>query len=318
MKAFICEKYGPPKDLQLKELPQPIPKENEALIRIKASAVNDYDWSMVRGKPALYRLLFGLFKPRKPILGMEMSGIIEAIGSNTSSFKIGDEVYGDTSDYGFGTFAEYISINEKALALKPDKMSFVEAAATSHASMLAYQGLIDIGKIKKGDKVLINGAGGGVGTFAFQLAKLYDCDITGVDTGNKLKMMQSIGFDQVIDYKKEDFTKSKERYDLILDAKTTRAPEAYVGCLNLNGKYVTVGGEIFRLLQILFARKVRRKNVFMVGLQANKDIAYINQLYEEGKIKPIIDGPYPFEETPQAIQHFGEGRHAGKVIISIS
>lgn len=318
MKAIVSENYGPPELLQLQEVPKPEPKESEVLIRIKASAVNDYDWSMIIGRPYLYRLLFGIFKPRRPIPGMEMSGIVEATGTNASKFKVGDAVYGDTSDHNFGTFAEYISINEKALTLKPQKMTFEEAAATSHASMLALQGLVDVGRIKKGDRILINGAGGGVGTFGLQLAKLYDCEVTGVDTGEKLAMMKTIGFDHIVDYKKEDFTKSAEQYDLILDARTTRAPRSYTKSLKANGKYVTVGGTIPRLIQVLIARKLLKRPVYIVGLKANKDLDYINQLFEEGKIKPIVDGSFTLEETPQAIRHFGEAKHGGKVVVSIS
>ena len=157
MKAIICDKYGLPSDLQLKEIPKPVPKENEVLIKIKATSINDYDWRMVIGEPKIYRLLFGLRKPKHPIPGMELSGIVEQVGKQIGKFKTGDAVYGDISEYGFGTYAEYICINEKALAHKPQKMSFPEAAAIPHASLLAYQGLVDIGKIKSGDKVLING-----------------------------------------------------------------------------------------------------------------------------------------------------------------
>lgn len=181
MKAIVLTKYGSPSMLQLQELPKPVPQENEVLVKIHATAINDYDWSMVRGKPHLYRLMFGLLKPKIKIPGMELSGTIEALGKNVQSFKLGDVVYGDISDYGFGSFAEYICIHEKALALKPPKMTFEEAAAIPHASLLAYQGLIDLGKIQNGQQILINGAGGGVGTFGLQLAKLYDAEVTGVE-----------------------------------------------------------------------------------------------------------------------------------------
>ncbi len=235
--------------LQLKEVEKPIPKENEVLVKVIATAVNDYDWSMVRGKPYLYRLMFGIIKPKRKIPGMELAGIIEALGTNATSFKVGDAVYGDISGYGFGSFAEYICINEKALKLKPGKMSFEQAASIPHASMLAVQALIDIGKVEKGEKILINGAGGGFGTFGLQIAKLYNTEVTGVDTGDKLKMMKSIGFDHIIDYRKEDFTKNGQRYDLILDAKTNRSTFNYLRSLSPNGRYVTVGGTISRLLQ---------------------------------------------------------------------
>lgn len=283
--------------------------------------MNDYDWSLVRGKPYLYRLLFGIVKPKRQIPGMELSGVIEDLGKNAKSFKVGDAVYGDISGYGFGSFAEYICINEKALALKPGKMSFEQAASIPHASMLAVQGLIDIGKIQKEQKILINGAGGGVGTFGLQVAKLYNAEVTGVDTGDKLNMMKSIGFDHIIDYKKEDFTKNRQCYDLILDAKTNRSTFNYVRSLNSNGKYVTVGGSIVRLLQALILKPLismfSKKSVHIVALKPNKDLDYVNELFEAGKIKPVIDGPFKLSETPKAIRYFGDGKHKGKVVITI-
>ncbi len=319
MRALVFTKYGSPEVLQLKEIAKPTPEENEVLIKIHATAVNDYDWSLIRGKPYLLRLLYGILRPKHQIPGMELAGTIEELGANVNLFKIGDAVYGDISEYGFGSFAEYVCINEKALTLKPDKMSFEEAAAISHAAMLAMQGLIDIGEIKKGQKILINGAGGGVGTFGLQIAKLYDAEVTGVDTGNKLKMMKELGFDHIIDYKKEDFTKNKRRYDLILDAKTTRSTFQYLRVLNPNGKYVTVGGYLIRLIQVLILKPwisvFSNKRVHIVALKPNKDLEYINELFSAGKIKPVIDGPYKLGEVPGIIQYFGEGKHIGKIII---
>ena len=318
MKALICKKYGPTSLLAVEEVDRPSPKPNEVLIKVHYSAVNDYDWSMVRGNPFIYRLFFGLFKPKRPIPGMELSGTVEACGEEVSSFKPGDEVYGDISDHGFGSFAEFLAIDEKAIVLKPEKMSFQDAAAFSHAVNLAWQGLIDVGKIQKNMKILINGAGGGVGSLGIQIAKIYQAEVTGVDTGDKLAMMEQIGFDHIIDYKKEDFTRSGKKYDLILDAKTTRAPRAYIRSLTSSGRYVSIGGKIARLLQLLFARKIFKKPVFMVGLKANKDLDQMHQLYTEGKIKPVIDGPYPLLKSPEAIQHFGDGKHTGKVLIAIT
>ncbi len=317
MKAIHCASYGPTENLQLIEVPKPSPKENEVLIKVNCSAVNDYDWSMVRGKPGIYRLFFGLFKPKRPIPGMELSGTIEQPGSGVSRFKVGDKVYGDISDHGFGSFAEYICINEKALVLKPDYMSHQDAAALSHAANLAWQGLVDVGQISKGMSVLINGAGGGVGTLGLYIAKTFDAKVTGVDTGDKLKTMADIGFDHILDYKQIDFTKEEKKYDLILDAKTCRSPNAFIRVLSENGKYVSIGGEIKNLLQLLFARKIRKKPVYMVGLKANKDLDKIHSLYEKGLLKPVVDGPYPLEKTPWAIQYFGEGKHTGKVIVSM-
>lgn len=322
MKAIILTKYGsPPAVLQLQELPRPVPKENEVLVKVHATAVNDYDWSMVRGKPYIYRLMFGLRKPKIRIPGMELSGTVEALGSKATSFKLGDAVYGDISDYGFGSFAEYICIHEKALALKPVNMAFGEAAAIPHASMLAYQGLVEVGKIEKGQQILINGAGGGVGTFGLQLGKLYEAEVTGVDTGKKLEMMKSIGFDHIIDYKKEDFTINGKHYDLILDAKTNRPAYAYARSLKPGGKYVTVGGTPASLLQLLALKPwiaaFRKKHFYIVALKPNKGLAYINELFAEGKIKAVVDGPYPLSRAPEAVQYFGEGKHQGKVVISV-
>ena len=322
MKAIVLTKYGTPDVVQLKEVAKPAPKENEVLIKIHATSVNDYDWAMVIGKPYIYRLMFGVMKPKRQIPGMELAGTIEALGTNATLFKVGDAVYGDISEYGFGSFAEYICVNEKALIIKPGKMSFEEAASISHASMLAFQGLVDIGKIKEGQKILINGAGGGVGTFGLQIAKLHNAEVTGVDTGDKLNMMRSIGYDHIIDYKKEDFTKNGNLYDLILDAKTNRSPFAYARSLKPNGIYVTVGGYLTRIIQVLLLKRLisifSKKTVNLVALRPNKDLSYINELFEADKIKCIIDGPYPLSETPKLIQYFGEGKHTGKVVISMS
>ncbi|WP_297704228.1 NAD(P)-dependent alcohol dehydrogenase [uncultured Eudoraea sp.] len=321
MRALIFKKYGSPEVLQLKEIAKPTPRENEVLVKIHATAVNDYDWSLIRGKPYLYRLLFGILKPKHQIPGMELAGTIEELGANVNLFKIGDAVYGDISQYGFGSFAEYTCINEKALTLKPAKMSFEEAAAIPHAAMLAVQGLLDIGQLQKRQKILINGAGGGVGTLGLQIAKLYDAEVTGVDTGDKLKMMKELGFDHIIDYKKEDFTNNKQRYDLILDAKTTRSTFRYLKALNPDGKYVTVGGYLIRLIQVLILKPwisvFSKKRVHMVALKPNKDLEYINEIFDAGKIKPVIDGPYELNEIPGLIQYFGEGKHIGKIIIKV-
>ena len=321
MKAIVQKAYGSPTLLKIQNVERPFPKSNEVLVRIHASAVNDYDWSMVRGKPWIYRLMFGFSKPKNPVPGMELAGTVESLGPNTSSFNIGDEVYGDTSEFGFGTFAEYMCINEKALILKPESMSFEEATAIPHAAMLAYQGLIDCGDIKQGQKILMNGAGGGMGTFAVQIAKQYNTHVTGVDTGQKLEMMQSIGFDEVIDYKKEDFTRNGERYDLILDAKTNRSPFAFTRSLSKGGKYVTVGGSLWRMLQLLFLKRwikiTKGLTLKILGLKPNKDLASINELYEKGNIKAVIDGPYEMDEIPRLIQYFGEGLHSGKIVVRL-
>ncbi|HET8736068.1 MAG TPA: NAD(P)-dependent alcohol dehydrogenase [Pricia sp.] len=319
MKAIVCDRYGPPEQLQLREVPKPVPEKNEVLVKIHATAINDYDWGMIRGQPYLYRLLFGLTKPKNPIPGMELAGTIEAVGADVTAFEIGDTVYGDISEKGSGTFAEYVCVDAKTFVRKPKSMSFEQAAAIPHAAMLAVQGLIDVGDLKKGQQVLINGAGGGVGTIGLQIAKLHDAEVTGVDTGDKLEMMESLGFDHIIDYKKEDFTQNGRRYDLVLDAKTNHPLSAYLRSLKPQGKYVTVGGKLGRLLQLLLLKPLiavlYKKSVHLVALRPNKDLAYINTLFENGKIKPVVDGPYPLKEVPRLIRYFGEGKHTGKIIV---
>ncbi|RAI89407.1 NAD(P)-dependent alcohol dehydrogenase [Algoriphagus yeomjeoni] len=323
MKAIFFEKYGKPeKVLSLKEVAMPIPEDYEVLIKIHATAINDYDWSMVRGKPYLYRLMFGLFKPKNPIAGMELSGVIEGIGSKVGKLKVGDSVYGDISQFGFGTFAEYVSIHEDAVVIKPDELSFEKAAAIPHASTLALQALRHIGEIKKGQKVLINGGGGGVGTIGLQLAKLSHCHVTGVDSGEKLVMMKSLGYDEVIDYKKTDFTKTGEKYDLILDCKTNKSPFAYLRAMKPTGIYVTIGGNIGSLLSILFWGKIlslfTKKSLQILSLKPNEGLDEIAQLVIQNKVTPEIDGPYPLEDTARLIHYFGEGKHKGKIVIRVS
>ena len=300
----------------------PTPKENEVLVKVHATAINDYDWSLVRGKPHIYRLMFGITKPKIAIPGMELSGVVAAVGPDARKFAVGDPVYGDISDYGFGTFAEYICVNENALIHKPEAMSFVQAAAIPHAAMLAWQGLVEVGQIQQGQRILINGAGGGMGTFGVQIAKSYGATVTGVDSGDKLEMMQSIGFDQVIDYREVDFTATGQSYDLILDAKTNRSTFRYLPALAPGGRYVTVGGSLPRLLQAVMLKPViarsGQKEVHVLALKPNKELEQINQLFEAGRIEAVIDGLYPLEDVPWAIQRFGEGKHRGKIIISVT
>jgi len=320
MKAILFEAYGLPKAvLKLKELAKPIPKENEVLIKIYATAINDYDWSMVRGKPYLYRLMFGLLKPKYKTPGMELAGLVEDIGLNVKKLKVGDAVFGDISKYGFGTFAEYISINEDSVIKKPDELSFEIATAIPHASALALQALRDVGKIKNGQKILINGGGGGVGTIGLQLAKLSNCQVTGVDSHEKFDMMKSLGFDHVIDYKKVDFTKTGEQYDLILDCKTNKSPFSYLKALKPNGKYVTIGGKLINLLTVLFLsipiHLLSTKKLKILSLKPNEGLDYICELLKQNKITSEIDGPYPLEDTPRLIQYFGDGQHKGKIVI---
>ena len=320
MKAIVYTKYGTPDVLELKEVEKPIPEDNEVLIKVCAVSINDWDWGLLQGIPFINRLLYGLLKPKKKILGSDIAGRIEAVGKNVQQFHSGDEVYGDLSG-DWGGFAEYVCARENALALKPASMTFDEAAAIPQAAMLAIQGLRDEGQIQPGQKILINGAGGGVGTFAVQIAKLYGVEVTGVDSSGKLDMLRSMGFDQVIDYTQEDFTKNGNCYDLILDVKTNRSIFDYTRALCPNGIYVTVGGSMVRLFQALFLgpliSMISKKNIRIVGLKQNKDLSYMNDLFESGKVKPVIDRPYKLSEVPEAIRYFGEGNHKGKIVITL-
>lgn len=319
MKAIVYSKYGGPEVLQLKEIAQPVPKNNEVLVKVHAVSLNDWDWGLLQGD-FINRILNGFFKPKKKILGSDIAGRVEAVGKNVTQFKPGDEVLGDLSG-DWGGLAEYVCAREKVLALKPAGMSFEQAAAIPQAGMLAVQGLIDRGKIRAGQKLLINGAGGGVGSFGIQIAKLHGLEVTGVDSTAKLDMMRSLGFDHVIDYTKEDFTKNGKYYDLILDVKTNRSLFDYARALVPGGSYVTVGGSLSRLLQALFLAPwislFHKKHIRIVALKVNKDLPYMNQLFEAGKIKPVIDGPYSFDEVPKAFSIFSKAEHKGKIVIRI-
>ena len=318
MKAIVYTEYGTPDVLELKEIDRPIPKENEVLIKVYAVSLNDWDCGLLEGD-FVNRLLNGIFKPKIKILGSDIAGRVETVGKNVEKFRPGDNVFGDLSGR-WGGFAQYVCARENALALKPVSMTFEEAAAIPQAAMLAIQGLHK-GKIQSGQKILINGAGGGVGTFAVQIAKLYGVEITGVDSAGKLDMLHSLGFDHVIDYKREDFTKNGKRYDLILDAKTNRSVFDYTRALRPHGIYVTVGGSMIRLLQALmlgpWISMISKKKIGIVALKPNKDLAYMKELFEAGKVKPVIDGPYKLDEAPNAFRLFGEGAHKGKVVITV-
>lgn len=322
MKAIVFRRYGSPDVLRLEEVPKPEPREDEVLVRVRATAVNDWDWSFVRGKPYVYRLMFGLVRPGVAVLGAEVAGTVEAAGRRATRFQPGDDVYGDLSEAGFGGFAEYVSVREDALARKPPGMTFEQAAALPHAAMLALQGLVDVGQIRPGERVLINGAGGGVGTLGVQIAKQFGAEVTGVDAALKLGMLRAMGFDHVVDYRREDFTRTGRRYDLILDTKTNRSPFRYLRALKPGGRYVTVGGQVPRLLQVFslgpLVSRLTGKQVRIVALKPNKDLGYINELFEKNGLELVIDGPYPLHDVPQAVRRFGEAQHIGKVVITVA
>lgn len=320
MNAVVFTRYGSPDVLELREVEKPTPKDNEVLIRVHAASLNDWDWGALQGIPFVNRLIFGLFHPKKQILGSDVAGRIEAVGRNVRQFRPGDEVFGDLSGR-WGGFAEYVCARDNALALKPPAMTFEQAAAIPQAAMLAVQGLGAMGRIRPGQRLLINGAGGGVGTFAIQIAKLYGVEVTGVDSPDKLDLLRSLGAAHVIDYTREDFTRSGQRYDLILDVKTTRSILDCARALGPEGTYVTVGGSMPRLFQALLLRPwiriARKKNIRVVALKQNRDLAYMKELFEAGKVVPVIDGVYTLRDVPRAFRRFGEGRHKGKVVITL-
>ena len=320
MKAIVYTKYGPPDVLQLKDVEKPTPRDDEVLIKVHAASINSWDWDLLRG--TFQGRLAGLLKPKFKILGCDIAGRVVAVGKNVKHLKPGDEVFGDTSGFrarDWGAFAEFVSAREDILALKSAKMTFVQAAAIPQAAILALQGLRK-GRIQKGQKVLINGAGGGGGTFAIQIAKSIGTHVTGVDSTEKLDIVRSIGADEVIDYIKEDFTKNGQRYDLILDVITTRSVFDYKRALAPKGIYVTVGGATPRLLQLaLLGPFISRGRKFKIlGHKTNKkDLNILTELFDEGKVKPVIDKCYPLAETPEAFRHFGEGHFKGKVVITM-
>jgi NADPH:quinone reductase-like Zn-dependent oxidoreductase len=320
LKAIVYTQYGGPEFLQLKDVEKPLPREGEVLVKVYATSINDWDWAMMDGRSVFNRLFSGFRKPKYPILGSDIAGTVEAVGKNVQKLRPGDKVFGDLSGR-WGGFAEYVCAGEKALAIKPAEMTFEQAAAIPQAAMLAVQGLIDQGHIQRGQKLLINGAGGGVGTIALQIARLYDVEVTAVDSPEKLEMLRVMGASYVIDYTKEDFTKNNQRYDLILDVKTNRPVLRYLRALHPKGSYVTVGGSLPRLFQLFllrpFVSMFSKKKVKIVMLKPNKDLAYMIKLFQAGIVKPVIDGHYNLEDVANAFRLFGKGGHKGKLVISI-
>ncbi len=322
MKAIISERYGGPETLKLSEVTSPTPKENQVLVRGRASSINFGNYVLLSGKPRLARLVFGLMKPKFPIPGGDMAGIVEAVGANVTQFQVGDEVFGDLSSSGFGAFAEYVVVDEKSLALKPTNLSFAEAAAVPMAATTALQAIRDKGMIKAGQKVLIYGASGGVGTFAVQIAKAFGAEVTAVVSTRNVDIARSLGADQVIDYKKEDMKNHDQTYDVILGVNGGQPMTTYKRMLKENGVFVHVGGESSQMYQTMIQRSwisMSGKKKFFTFLQrANqKDLVLMKELIEEGKVTPVIDRSYSLSEVPDAFRYFEEGHSQGKVIIEI-
>ncbi len=323
MKAIIQEKYGTPDVLQLREIDKPQPKAGEVLIKVHVASINAADWHLLTADIFLVRFMKGLFKPKPNILGSDVAGRVEAIGADVTQFKVGDEVFGDIFLQGSGSLAEYALAPESALTLKPSKLSSEEAAAAPLAAITALQGLRDEGQIRSGQKVLIQGASGGVGTFAVQIAKSFGAEVTAVCSPRNVEMVRSLGADHVIDYTKEDFTKSGVRYDLILAANGYHPIAAYKRALTPQGIYVMAGGKFKQmfetmLLGSLMSEKNGRKLKLLSAKSNQKDLLTIKELLETNKIKSIIDRRYPLQEAAEALRYLGAGHARGKVVINIS
>jgi NADPH:quinone reductase-like Zn-dependent oxidoreductase len=323
MKAIVYTKYGSPDVLEFKEVAKPTPKDNEVLVKIHAAAVTVGDLIFVKGEPFLARLGSGLLKPKHKIPGKEMAGRVEAVGGNATQFKRGDDVFGNLYVCGLGAFAEYVSVPENAIALKPVNMSFDEAAAVAESAIVALQGLRDHGKIQQGQKVLINGASGGVGSFAVQIAKSFGAVVTAVCSTRNLAMARSIGADHVIDYTQEDFTQNGQRYDLILAANGYHPISDYRRALSPNGIYITTGGSMAQLSQAMiqgpWISMSGSKKMGNMNLKPNKsDLVFMKELLEAGKVKPVIDRRYPLSEVPAAFRYLEEGHAQGKIVITIA
>ena len=320
MEAMVRYKYGSPDLLGLEEVQEPIPRDDEVLIRVHASSVNDWDWGLLHGTPFANRALYGLFKPRRRILGSDIAGRVEAVGGSVTRFQPGDEVFGDNVGH-WGGFAEYVCVRENALLPKPAAMTFEEAAAVPHAALLALQGLRDKGRVQPGQNVLINGAGGGAGTFAIQIAKSFGAEVTGVDSTEKLDVMRSVGADQVIDYTQVDFTRNGQRYDFILDIAAHHSVFDHKRALSPAGTYVVVGGSTPRIMQVIFLGPLismgSGSKLCLLAHKPNKGLADMIEFLEAGRVVPVIDRRYPLSEVPEALRYFGEGHARGKVVITV-
>ena len=321
MKAVVFRKYGSPDVLDLCDVDRPDPKDDEVLIKVYAVSLNDWDVGALGGD-VVNRVLFGLRRPKPSmqILGSDVAGRIEEVGKNVKELKPGDEVFGDLSGR-WGGFAEYVCAREDMLILKSPGMTFEQASTIPQAGLLALQGLVDIARVQQGQSVLINGAGGGVGTFAIQIAKQYGSEITAVDSSEKLEMLRSLGARHVIDYRLEDFTRNGKRYDIVLDVKTTRSIFDCMRSLNSNGVYVVLGGAIPQMLLNLSIRFVYSfrsgKRFRILALKPNRRLLEMREMFEAGKIVPVIDGPYRLSDVPWVFRQFASARQKGKMVISL-
>ena len=323
MKAIVHRSYGPPSNLKLEDLPTPMPSGDEVLVRVKAAAVNPLDWHTYRADPFFVRFSTGLFRPKKPQLGADMAGIVEAVGDQVTAFNVGDEVFGDTFSAGVGSFAEYACVAEKHLVKKPSNLSFEEAASVPVAALTALHGLRDYANLQSGQHVLINGASGGVGCFAIQLAKVFGAHVTAVCSTKNGELVRSIGADEVVDYTKENYTEGSTKYDVIADMvvnhrvrdnRRVLAPSgviAGIGFFNIARMFDTM------LVGAWHSMRTKQKIGAVMSKFKNEDLVYLADLLQEKQIKPVIDRTYPLEETAQAMEYLETGRVRGKVVIRI-
>ncbi|MDP6823665.1 MAG: NAD(P)-dependent alcohol dehydrogenase [Dehalococcoidia bacterium] len=324
MKAIVYRRYGSPDVLHLEEVETPTPHDDEVLVRTRAASINSWDYDLLRGARGFTRMS-GLFRPRNPILGTDVAGRVEAVGSSVNRLQPGDEVFGEVSkrfvSLGWGGLAEFVSVRESSMLSKPSDMTFEQAAAIPQVGALAMAGLRHGGGIQPGQKVLVNGAGGGVGTFAVQIAKHHGAEVTGVDSPEKLDMLRSIGADHVIDYTQEDFTRNWQRYDLIIDVAAYGSTFDYKRALAPGGTYGVIGGSQPRFFQTMFLGRfislLSSKKMGTVVAKPNEGLDHILELFAEGVVKPVIDRTYPLSETADAFRYFGEGRVQGKIVITI-
>jgi NADPH:quinone reductase-like Zn-dependent oxidoreductase len=321
MKAIICTKYGSPDDLELKEVSKPTPKENEVLVKIHAASLNAADFEILRG--AWTARMGGPLKPMHKIPGSDVAGTVEILGSNAKKFKPGDAVFGDLFMSGFGAFAEYVSVPEKVLEPKPASMTFEEVATYPQAGLIALQSVRGKKEIRPGHKVLINGAGGGMGTFGIQIAKYYGAEVTAVDNTEKLDFLRKLGADHVIDYTKEDYTKSGKLYDLVVDVAAHHSVFDHKRVLKPDGIFVVVGGARSSIFQTIFLGPLitmgEEKKMGLNPLKTDnkKDMEFLIKLYEDGKVKPVIDKRYSLSEVPEAYRYLEEGHAQGKLVVTM-
>src|SRR5687767_13941981 len=322
MKAIVYTKYGPPDALELKEVEKPTPKDNEVLIKIYATTVTPGDVIVVKGDPFPVRFFSGLLKPKHKIPGKEMAGRVEAVGRNVTQFQPGDDVFGDLTVCGLGALAEYVSVPENAIALKPANLTFEEAAAVPESAVVALQGLRDHVKIQPGQKVLINGTSGGVGSFAVQIAKSFGAEVTAVCSTRNLDMARSLGADHVIDYTQEDFTQNGKQYDLVLAANGYHPISDYRRALSPAGIFVATGGSMAQTFEamlqgpIISMRGSKKMGNMLVKPNKN-DLLFMKDLIEAGKVVPVIDRYYPLSEFAEAFRYLEEGHAQGKIVITV-